>query len=492
MRHNAATKTGYLTPAQATLVSLLLIGGATIGLITVAIGFRNSEIGLLTVGGLFALGLAVVIFVYPETGAYVLALTIFTNVSSVVTDRGYPGINKPLVILVFVSVLAQRLLKQKPLFQFKREEGWMIAYAIALFLSIFVARDLNVAFSLFIDYAKDFIIILTIIYAIETKEAWRRTLWMALGATTFLASLTAYQVITRQFTNEFFGFALVELGVEGYDVFEGRITGPFADPNFYGQILVAAFAIALYRALDERKFWWRLAAVGSTIVILFSAMNTFSRGAFLALAVIGGLTIWERKVKPQMAIGIGLATVLGLFLMPAGYVERLDTFSLITSGNTRSLTSENSFRGRASEAVSGMYMFAEHPILGVGAGNYIINYQRYAQKIGLEQRAEARRAHSLYVEIAAETGLFGVIAFAGIFIALMKNLNKSWAKIKAVGNDPHWLAWVASIQIGIISYLVTSIFLHNSYIRFLWLLVALAIAAVRITARQETFNEPHL
>jgi O-antigen ligase len=126
-------------------------------------------------------------------------------------------------------------------------------------------------------------------------------------------------------------------------------------------------------------------------------------------------------------------------------------------------------------------MFVDHPLLGLGAANYKPNYQRYAQLVGIETRAEPRDAHSLYIQVLAETGILGF----GIFMLLIASLIVGLGQArKAVRNDPaliSWLPWLSAIRLSIVSYLLTSIFLHNAYFRYFWILAAMAITAIQLT-----------
>ena len=72
--------------------------------------------------------------------------------------------------------------------------------------------------------------------------------------------------------------------------------------------------------------------------------------------------------------------------------------------------------------LTGLAMFKENPFLGVGFANYSDNYWSYAGNLGLEASARnvgsessARQPHSLYIEIMAETGFFGVASF-GLYL----------------------------------------------------------------------------
>ncbi len=109
------------------------------------------------------------------------------------------------------------------------------------------------------------------------------------------------------------------------------------------------------------------------------------------------------------------------------------------------------------------------------------NYQRYAQLIGIEFRTEARDPHSLYVQLLAETGILGTIAFLGMIYFLFDALNKACRALEGAPQLAGWLPWISAYRFAILSYLLTSIFLHNAYIRYLWILIAMALTGIQIT-----------
>jgi len=84
----------------ATIISILIGSGVMLAFLVVGISYRDSDIGAYTLGGLIALGLGLAIFLRPQIGAYVLAITIITSLSDTFTRNGFPSINKPLVLLV--------------------------------------------------------------------------------------------------------------------------------------------------------------------------------------------------------------------------------------------------------------------------------------------------------------------------------------------------------------------------------------------------------
>ena len=463
-----------LTFLQASLLSLLVVGTAMTALLVIGIGYRDSSLGLYAVGGMAAAGLAGVIFFQPQVGTAILAVTILTNISSVFTDQGLPGINKLLVALTFVSVMAAHFSRQSRPIRLKRVEWFMLAYGGVWLASYFVAKDRYASVEQIVKIAKAFVILLVVVYSLQSQASWKRVVWLVILSTTFLATLGAYQVITGNFDQTFWGLAAVTP-----DVTQMRLSGSVGDPNFYGQVLAAVLPLALYRLLDEQKPGLKFIAGGSAFLLVFAILNSYSRGAFLAMVVTLILIAIERR-KFSLVVLVALATLVMMQFLPEGYTERIETLSIFTRDDA-TVHSEGSFRGRTSEMTSGLLMFTEHPLLGVGVGNYETNYQDYAIRLGLEQRTEDREAHSLYLEIAAETGLPGLITFGGLFVSLLIGFAQARRKSKLLDKHSDWPTWITSLQMSFSSYLVTSIFLHGAFIRYLFFLVALGATAIHLS-----------
>lgn len=473
-----------LSPLQINLLSLVLVVPVAMVVFVLLVGYRDTRMAVLALGGLVAMGLGLATLFRPQVGIYILAITVFTNVSSIFVDRGLPGTNKPLVVLILASVVIGRLMRRQT-FHLRRIEWFLMAYGGVLLASAIFAKDRATSFNEFIDFVKEFLIILAIVYALETRQHWKRTIWIIIGTTTALTLLGAYQVITGNFGNTFWGFATVTP-----DVDQMRLSGPIGDPNFYGQILTAIMVLALYRAITEKNVLLRIAAGAATLLIIFSIINTYSRGAFVAMLLVFGLTFIERGVNIKK-ITLLLALVFMVIpllmpILPTGFSERMQTLSIFTNEDAN-IHQDASFRGRSSEMQSGILMFLDSPFLGIGAGNFEDTYQDYAIKLGLENRTERRQAHSLYVEIMAETGLFGLITFAGIIITLFVGFKQARRHSRIWDPDSDWPIWINSLQIAIVAYLTTSIFLHSDFFRYLLFLIALGATAIHLISR----HNPH-
>jgi O-antigen ligase len=345
--------------------------------------------------------------------------------------------------------------------------------------SYFVAYDRDASVEQIVEFGKNFVILLVVVYSLNSRASWKQVIWFIILSTTFLATLGAYQVITGNYDQTFWQLAVVTP-----DVTQMRLSGSVGDPNFHGQILAAVLPLAIYRILDDKNPFLRIFAAGAAFLLVFAILNTYSRGAFLAMVVTLTLIAIERRIRFSLVILILVTTVVMMQFLPEGYTQRLETLSIFTSDEA-TVHSEGSFRGRTSEMLSARAMFSDHPLLGVGTGNYEANYQEYAGRLGLEQRTENRQAHSLYLEIAAETGILGILTFVGLFVALLIGFSRARRKVQRLDKDSDWPTWIMSLQMAITSYLVSSIFLHGDFIRFLFFLVALGAAAIHLSDRLE-------
>jgi hypothetical protein len=122
-------------------------------------------------------------------------------------------------------------------------------------------------------------------------------------------------------------------------------------------------------------------------------------------------------------------------------------------------------------------MFVDRPILGVGVDNYPAYYQEYARPMEILTR-ETRSPHSLYIEIAAETGIIGVATFGILVVTLFWWLWRDW-RLTDRPNEIRDLS--RAIAVAVVGILTASIFLHSAYPRYLWLFIALALATHSVT-----------
>ncbi|WKZ39217.1 MAG: O-antigen ligase family protein [Anaerolineales bacterium] len=443
-------------------------------LVAMAVSNPSESIGTFALIGLVGIGAVMGIVIKPSLGAYILIVAVFSNVSSIFTDNGLPGIIKPLVAVIFVAIIVRnyhvgQIPMDRPMTRLI--EISLIAYFMAVAASYLVATDRDQAFDRIIDVGKDIVIIYCVLFCIRKPEEWKLAALAMVLVTAGVSLLGVYQVATGNTGNDFWGFA---------GVIDDRLGGPINEPNMWGQVLVGVIPFVIFGFLREtanKKMFYGIVFVILAIVLL----NTYSRGAYLAFIIsVFFITFFFARSNIWAVSLVTAIVLLALPLLPSRYVERFQTLSFLSTSDQSGIYQDASLQGRTSEMLTALTMFAEHPLLGVGAANYPTNYQKYTQIIGLEFRSYEREAHSLYLEILAETGLFGTLSFMGIVFFVFHMLARIKSQIRNTKYFYEWSNYISAAQVSFVAYLFAAIFLHGSYIRFFWIFIALSLALTQI------------
>jgi O-antigen ligase len=440
--------------------------------------------GIYLVMALFGMLLALLVAVRPRYGAYMLVFFIFANLSDVLDDTFHiPDANKLWVGLTAMGLISRYIIaSNSDKIFFRATEAAILAFTLTSLASLVVAGEHPDSINTAIDVIKEFIVIFIIVQLCSEEHTFKRASWLMIGTAAFLALLSVYQVISGDYMRNFWGLAKVSNQYILENTAANRVMGPLGDPNFYAMILLPPLIMAFYRVIFEERKIYRIFATVAAFLMLVAVVFTFSRGAIVSLAVVGGIALLRERVD-FLKIGV-LLIILVLVLtviFPASFSTRLSSLGSIFNTAPGRQT-ESSIRGRSSETIVAVEMFYDHPVIGVGRGLYETYYLEYASKLGLDDRGESRQAHSLYFEAAAEQGLLGVIALGSMIAILWLGMNRARRTVLRLGREDLGL-WISGVQLGLAGYLLTSVFLHDDYIRYLSLVIALAAASSAMAER---------
>lgn len=269
--------------------------------------------------------------------------------------------------------------------------------------------------------------------------------------------------VTPIFLGQAFSEAVVEnpswfVGVSGIDFF--RVVSSFPDPHMLSFYLglILPWPLALY--LFGKK--WRHLYLLLFILFLVTDLLTFSRGGYLGLfvgTIVSLLIAWgtfSTKAKRNLSIFFILIILLvSLTNNPVKerFVSSFDVY-------------EGSNQGRIETWITALLIIKDYPFTGVGLGNYA-----FEVKPSAEYR-EPIYAHSIYLDIAAESGIM-----ASLFWILMI-LSSILSFYKLAKHNPIYWAGIISLII----YSVHAIFETPLYsVRvFPLLLIILAISCFNL------------
>jgi O-antigen ligase len=256
------------------------------------------------------------------------------------------------------------------------------------------------------------------------------------------------------------------------------------EPNRFAQILLMAAPVGFILAKTARRRRGAILAAGGMVLALGGVLLTYSRGAFLTLVVLILLAVPMKLLRPRQLMIGGAAALLLVVAGVPGCVARVVSIAgvadLLGTGPA-AVEADGPTRGRTTEMLAALAAFIDHPLIGVGPGQYVAFHSQYYQslpEISIRDLTEPRRAHNLYLEMAAETGTMGLVIFMAIPLLLLRDLEL--LRRSAWPRSPKRAQLAASFSLVVLSYLGTGVFLHLAYERYYWFMVALASAAVGI------------
>jgi len=449
-----------------------------------AVGMAGSLGPLIPLGVVVSLYLVVLLFRRPDFNVILIAFIIYTNTAVVLSKfHGVPqtvGYSLPLLLLI---PLIWHLFVHKRKIKINFVFILMILYLSVMIMGSAFSRDVNLAMPNVINYVVEGLgLYFLLINTIRTPKLLKQVVWALLIAGTLMGGLSLYQQITGTFDNNYGGFAQVDTGfiteesIQG-NVVQPRVSGPVGEKNRYAQVMSMLVPLGLFQAWGAQSKKLRLTALILTGLIIVGATLAFSRGAQVGFLILIITMALMRYIKiRELLITLG-AVVLLLIAFPQ-ITQRFSTlgdiFSSKEEGGIRN--TDGSIQGRATEMLAALLVFRDHPIVGVGPGMFRYEMEEYSKIISLKNITGERQAHSLYPGVAAETGILGFVTLMGIFFYTLYRLNI--ARAYWLGRNQTGMANLCTgFFLAIISYMTTGIFLHLAFIRYLWLIIALAVIA---------------
>ena len=209
-------------------------------------------------------------------------------------------------------------------------------------------------------------------------------------------------------------------------------------------------------------------------------MLTGSRASLLGL-LAGLVYLWTRSRHKLLVGGLGLIMVTAaFFVMPHQYQERY--------GTILHKQLDGSSMGRVEAWQTGLVMVMDRPLFGVGAGCFgvahAMGYSSGAHRNWLE-------SHSLYIQVLAELGVFGAIAFVIMQRQFLKLNRRTAVLLARMGNRRRVEAAIINgLFGGFIVLLVSGVFGHSLYRRTWYVYAGLGLAVYRLLQHERSNIDP--
>jgi O-antigen ligase/Tfp pilus assembly protein PilF len=312
-----------------------------------------------------------------------------------------------------------------------------LGFVIASLLSLMYAVNGRVVIQSLVLVVFFFQLLLVIANVIRDRKDVTLLLF-AMLASAFLASL--YGLL------QYLGVLPGPFGGTGH----AEMISTLGNRNYLGGLLAYLLFPSVILILAPRWRWVRIVSIAMIAFCFGTAMLIHQMAIIIALAATGiallvGLAVF-RPVAPirksRVWILILLVTLVMVFLVgsPSSRLNSAIGLSASETSWIGQLWEKNSGNTRSWDWWVGWEMFVDSPVVGVGLGNYKLNFLEYKARFLSTPRGEeygfyiarAAQAHNDYVQALAELGILGAIAVVCFIATLVLSF---WLRVRRAQDE---------------------------------------------------------
>lgn len=276
-------------------------------------------------------------------------------------------------------------------------------------------------------------------------------------------------------------FSLGFYGVRGgvFSVMTGgnyRVWGPtgsfFEDNNQLALTLIMTLPLMHYLQLVATNKWVRHLLSVVMLLTLGAIIGTYSRGALLALAAMGGV-LWLKSSRKLPVAFAAVVCIIGvLSFMPQKWFDRMDTINTYEEDESAS--------GRFDAWLFAINV-ANDKVLG---GGFKVNTREDLWPIYNPESPIVRAPHSIYFEVLGEHGYIGLTIFLTLYFTAMITCART-SKLTKHRPDLKWADDLSKMmQVSLVGYGAAGAFLNLSTFDLFYHVLAIIVIARVIAARE--------
>jgi O-antigen ligase len=411
----------------------------------------------------------------PRDWGYV-GLIAFTAVLLLRPQDQLPGLGALHLaeICAFIGIgpmLLHRFARRLPVFRVTPETMGLLGFGLVILATAPFSIWPGGAFELFFDaYLKIVIVFVLMMNTLTTPKRLEQLTWLIVCCCGYIAFRAVFDYAR--------GVNLVEGGRIG-----GAVSGIFGNPNDLALNMVTFMPAALMVALTRRhSAVKRLSAAAISALMLATVVFTKSRGGALGMGVmLMAVLFLGRKIRPGFTIMALGAVLLAMPFMPVSFWDRMAT---ITDEQQDKAHFTGSSEARRVVMQEGIAAFMAFPLTGIGAGQFK-NYNPP------ERKERWRETHNALIQVASETGLFGLVVFSFLIVRGGMAASKTRQLLTRSGRraapDPLRMtlsdedqqslyAYTAALTAGLLGWFTCSLFASVAYSWTFYYLLALIVA----------------
>ncbi|VAW54768.1 hypothetical protein MNBD_GAMMA06-589 [hydrothermal vent metagenome] len=336
------------------------------------------------------------------------------------------------------------------------ENKHFVFFFIVVFLSSVFAFQPSVSWDAKTDIINWILVYFLVINVINTEK---RFFIFMLGFLLFSFKMSQHGFVTWATR----GFSFTQWGLIGAGGWFQN-SGEFAIQMLIFSTMSAAFVLALKDMWGKYKKWFFYFMPFTAVMTVLGAS---SRGSQIGLLLIGIILVIRLKAGLKVFIALIVVMLLAYSLLPEDQIQRF----MHMGEDTNSIT-------RLAYWSYGWEVIKDHPFLGVGYENWL-NYAHFDMPSGIVG-GRTQLPHNIYVEVAAESGLLGLISFLFLVVYAFV-VNARTRKMALLLKHKLYYFMSYGFSMGLVGYLVAGTFVTVFYYPFFWVQIALIVAMHSIT-----------
>jgi putative inorganic carbon (HCO3(-)) transporter len=402
-----------------------------------------------------------------------------------IAEHGLPSLAVPFAIVLLGAAMWRRLLAGERLGPTTFNTLFpLLPYLVVVTLSVLWSASADRALSAASELSKNLLIFWVLVEFLHPQTTYKAACVALVLVAGALSLVSLHQYVTGNFSSDYAGFAQSSVRQIVDSLHSQRLAGPIGDPNFYALILLVTVPLGLALLRTRLPSLLRFGVAAAVAATAATVLLTFSRGGALVLGLgcLVCLARWHVRGLHVLVLAVALGGMIAM--LPNSVWDRLGTV-LRPFQDTREVGQvvDTSVELRLGAQRVALEMFLDNPFVGVGADNYPPLYKAYSERLGVTAVASEFYPHNLYMQVLAETGAIGLLAFLPAVLGPLLALERTR---RAAGSSglaaPEWRELAFGTEVALACYLVSSTMLHGSYPRYLWMLLALAVASRRLVA----------
>lgn len=328
--------------------------------------------------------------------------------------------------------------------------SFIVLFAIML-ISFFYSTDKHISLDESLRFLTNILLYFIVKYEVK-DDNWKKQL-----INSFMLSLFAVNI---------FGLIQIKTGIglphEFYRNSRERISAAFGNPNSFGAFLILGIFPVIIFLIKEKQILKKTFYIALFLMSMINIYYTSSRNAVLAFII--GCIVLIILFNWKFSFAFIFAALLIL-------VKFKSLFNNILKKAANSALDES----RIKLWKTALQMIKNHPILGVGNGNYVSLYNSYIKKYPKLEYADYRNfpCHNSYLKIESELGIVGGISFASLLISIFVKCYKA-IKVNEYKFKNFFIGFFASIAAFYFMNLSDNLFFVPKVVIYFWIFAALA------------------